>query len=279
MLSYRHGFHAGNFADILKHYALSLVLDYLTQKDKPLTYIDTHAGAGMYSLSDEFAQKTGEYLNGINKLYQVSDLPESFENYVDLINELNANAALEVYPGSPSIAKNLLRQDDTAHFFELHPNDFLALAALFTEQRRRFTHNSDGYTGLVGLLPPPSRRALVLIDPPYEIKTDYQVAIKTLVKAYKSFNSGTYILWYPVVKRELIEQMELELQQSGIKNVVQLELALATDNNEFGMTSSGLFIVNPPWTLLKEMQQTLPLIQGILAPEHGFTVHRQLIAE
>jgi 23S rRNA (adenine2030-N6)-methyltransferase len=207
LLSYRHGFHAGNFADVLKHAVLTNVLEYMTRKEKGLCYIDTHSGAGMYSLQANFAQKTGEYLDGIAKIYQDTSAPEQLKDYLELISESNNAQSLTVYPGSPGIAKALLRKQDSLQLFELHPSDAEPLSHLFRGWRKANVHNQDGYQGALSLLPPPSRRGVMLIDPPYELKTDYQDAVQTIIKAYQKFASGTYLLWYPVVKRELINQM------------------------------------------------------------------------
>ena len=261
MLSYRHAFHAGNFADVLKHSVLSLILDYMTRKEKGFCYIDSHSGAGMYQLADEYAQKTGEYKDGIAKIMNDEDAPESLEPYLSLINSLNLNPSddeLEVYPGSPGIAKAFVRRQDSSHLFELHPTDIQHLEDFCQRWRKVFVKQSDGYKGVLGLLPPPSRRGVVLIDPPYELKEDYQKAVKTIIKAYSKFSTGTYILWYPVVKRELVEEMQQAFKASAIKNVLQVEFCMAADTDEYGMTGTGLFIVNPPWQLTEQLEEILP---------------------
>ena len=282
MLSYRHAFHAGNFADVLKHSVLTLVLDYMTRKDKGFHYIDSHSGAGMYQLSEEYAQKTGEYKAGIAKLVNEQDLPESLQPYVDLIKELNLNSAtneLDLYPGSPGIAKRFLRRQDSTHLFELHPTDIQHLTDFCYRWKKVFIKQSDGYQGVLGLLPPPSRRGVVLIDPPYELKEDYQKAVSTIIKGVKKFASGTYILWYPVVKRALVDEMKRSLFNSDVKNLLQVEFCLSGDTDEYGMTGTGLFIVNPPWQLANQMNEVLPYLKDKLGnTDSSFTVE-QLIAE
>jgi len=200
LLSYRHAFHAGNFADVLKHSVLTLVLEYMTRKEKGFTYIDSHSGAGMYSLHEEYAQKTGEYKEGIAKIIAAKDdenCPESLSPYLELINQLNSeDDELTIYPGSPGIAKQILRRQDSAHLFELHPTDILHLTEYCQRWRKSYVKQTDGYKGVLGLVPPPSRRGVVLIDPPYELKEDYTKAVGTIVKAYEKFATGTYILWY-----------------------------------------------------------------------------------
>ncbi len=279
MLSYRHAFHAGNFADVIKHSVLVHVLDYMTRKDKGFHYIDSHAGAGMYQLQDDYAQKTNEYKAGIAKLINEQDLPELLQTYVDLIKALNPSDTLDLYPGSPGIAKRFMRRQDSSHLFELHPTDIQHLTDFSHRWKKVFIKQSDGYQGVLGLLPPPSRRGVVLIDPPYELKDDYQKAVTTIIKAYKKFSTGTYILWYPVVKRALVEQMANSFVNSEIKNLVQIEFCLSADTDEYGMTGTGLFIVNPPWQLAKQMDKTLPYLKAKIGNENSTFKVEQLIVE
>ncbi len=269
MLSYRHAFHAGNFADVLKHSVLHYVLNYMGNKDKGYTYIDTHSGAGMYKLHDEYAQKTGEYKQGIEKLYNADDLSPLLEEYVALIKQLNQGKPLNVYPGSPAIAHFHARKQDSARLFELHKSD-AALLTSFTEKwRQAQVMVTDGYKGLIRQLPPTTRRGVVLIDPPYEIKTDYQKAVKAIIDGSKKFATGTYILWYPVVTRSLIEDMEASLLDSGIRNVLKAEFRMKPDSEQYGMTGTGLFIVNPPWQLKGLLEDALPQLKSLLASENS----------
>jgi 23S rRNA (adenine2030-N6)-methyltransferase len=279
LLSYRHAFHAGNFADVLKHSVLSLVLDYMTRKEKGFHYIDSHSGAGMYQLAEEYAQKTGEYKDGIEKIINDEGAPESLEPYLSLIKSLNLNSELDVYPGSPGIAKAFVRRQDSSHLFELHPTDIQHLEDFCQRWRKVFVKQSDGYKGVLGLIPPPSRRGVVLIDPPYELKEDYPKAVKTIIKAYEKFSTGTYILWYPVVKRELIEQMSHNFVKSSVKNVLQVEFCLESDTEEYGMTGTGLFIVNPPWKLATQLEEILPYMKTKLGSEDTSYTLNQLIPE
>jgi len=286
LLSYRHAFHAGNFADVLKHSVLTLVLDYMTRKEKGFHYIDSHSGAGMYQLANEFAQKTGEYKDGIAKLINEEVLPEALQPYIDLIKGLNPNSEtndLDLYPGSPAIAKRFMRRQDSTHLFELHPTDIQHLNDFCYRWKKVFVKQSDGYQGVLGLLPPPSRRGVVLIDPPYELKEDYQKAVKTIIKAYKKFATGTYILWYPVVKRELVNEMKRAFtnreSNGDVKNLLQVEFCLSDDTNEYGMTGTGLFIVNPPWQLAKQMEEILPYLKEKLGNNDSLFNVTQLIAE
>ena len=283
MLSYRHAFHAGNFADVLKHSVLSLVLDYMTRKEKGFCYIDSHSGAGMYQLTDEYAQKTGEYKDGIAKIINDDNAPESLEPYLSLIRSLNLNSTLsndlEIYPGSPGIAKAFVRRQDSSHLFELHPKDIQHLEDFCLRWRKVFVKQTDGYQGILGLLPPPSRRGVVLIDPPYELKEDYQKAVNTIIKASTKFSTGTYILWYPVVKREQVNAMENAFSKSSVKNVLQVEFCLENDNDEYGMTGTGLFIINPPWQLAAQMTEVLPYLKEKMGNSDSYFAVTQLIAE
>ncbi|MBA6222662.1 23S rRNA (adenine(2030)-N(6))-methyltransferase RlmJ [Colwellia sp. MB02u-18] len=280
MLSYRHAFHAGNFADVLKHSVLTLVLEYMTRKDKGFYYIDSHSGAGMYQLSDDYAQKTGEYKNGIAKLIENDDLPEALQPYIDLVKNLNQETGeLTLYPGSPGIARQFTRRQDSAHLFELHPTDIEHLKAYSQRWNKSHVKQSDGYQGVLGLVPPPNRRGVVLIDPPYELKEDYLKAVRTVVNAYKKFATGTYILWYPVVKRELVEQMQSAFTKSDVRNLIQIEYCQDADTEEYGMTGTGLFIVNPPWQLTSQLDEILPYLKTKLGHTESQYSVKQLISE
>lgn len=273
MLSYRHAFHAGNHADVLKHLVLVLTLDYYLRKDKPFWYIDTHAGCGLYQLSSAEAQKTREFAQGIQTLWKASDIPEALEPYRQQIRVLNPGTKLNYYPGSPWLAANLLRNTDQLRLFELHPNDFTALNQNLGDDKRVHVSKQDGLKGLLGLLPPITRRAVTLIDPSYELKTDYNEVISTLSKAHQRFATGTYLLWYPVIERQRVKQMATALQQTGIPGILQLEYCPLADSRGMGMTGSGLFIINPPWLLAGQMQTLLPWLNQQMAHGNGhFTV-------
>jgi len=267
LLSYRHSYHAGNFADVLKHLVQQRILAYLTQKDKPLCYIDTHAGAGAYSLNSPEAQKKSEFENGIGKLWSADDLPELVKNYLKLVNQIHPEKTRQHYPGSPWIAKMMLRREDRLFLHELHPSEQAPLNSLFQRDKRAKIRQQNGHQGLIELLPPKERRGLVLIDPSYEVKDEYKTVVKTLKEAYKRFATGSYALWYPVVERYRIDNLEKQLCNSGIRNIQLFELGIRHDNEDFGMTASGMIVINPPWTLLKEMQTVLPYLADTLGEE------------
>lgn len=269
MLSYRHSFHAGNHADVLKHLVLCRIFSYLVRKDKPLCYVDTHAGAGGYALQSPQALKNREYETGIGRLWQRQDLPAPLSGYVDLVRRFNPDGELSQYPGSPWLARQLLRPDDRLFLHELHPADCAALREQSAADRRVKVACTDGYQGCVALLPPRERRGLVLMDPPFELKTDYRQVVETLQQAHRRFATGIYALWYPVVERARVEQLERALRATGIPAVDRYELAIAPDRRGHGMTASGLLVVNPPWTLRQELETCLPWLVRELAGAGG----------
>ncbi len=264
MLSYRHSFHAGNFADVLKHTVLIHILEHLKKKPKPFCYVDTHAGAGGYALHSEHAEKTQEYRLGIGALWQAKTLPPIVASYVSLIKAFNDAGDLDYYPGSPLIAKHLLRKQDRLFLYELHSSDVDILANAFEQDKRAHIQQQDGFTHSLGLMPPAQRRGLVLIDPSYEMKADYDQVVDTLLQLYKRFSTGSYALWYPVVARSRINDIERKIQASQLKNVQLYELGQVTDSQGHGMTASGMIVVNPPWMLQAEMQQALPYLAAQL---------------
>jgi 23S rRNA (adenine2030-N6)-methyltransferase len=264
MLSYRHSFHAGNFADVLKHIILIKILEHLKKKDKPFCCIDTHAGPGEYALDEGYALKNREFENGIGKLWQRDDLPDSLANYVNFIKKFNNTDELIRYPGSPLIIKQFLRNNDRLFLYELHSTEIELLNLAVTRDRRVKVFHADGLKNVLGLLPPNEHRGMILIDPSYEIKSDYNLVIETLIQMHKRFATGIYALWYPVVERSRNKQLEKAIKNSGIKNVQLFELGIKTDTHEHGMTASGMIVVNPPWTLAADIQQILPWLADVL---------------
>ncbi len=266
MLSYRHAFHAGNHADVLKHYVFSLVLAYMNQKLKPYWVIDTHAGAGMYALKSEFAQKNAEFELGIAKLFAANNLPDSLNDFVKLIKEFNENNVLNFYPGSPKLAENFLRQDDKLRLFELHPSDCKLLIENFSHKGRQTKiEMQDGFAGISACLPPPTKRAMVLIDPPYELKDDYSRVLDCIKDSLKRFATGTYLVWYPLLQRPEPAEMVRELMTLNT-DFCQVEMTVqAPSLDGYGMHGSGIFIVNPPYTLPKILDETMPVLTQLLA--------------
>ncbi|WEM42347.1 23S rRNA (adenine(2030)-N(6))-methyltransferase RlmJ [Photobacterium sp. DA100] len=269
MLSYRHSFHAGNHADVVKHIVQSLILDALKQKDKPFVYHDTHSGVGRYDLQDERSEKTGEFKQGIARIWQRDDIPADIASYIDAIKVLNDGDKLRYYPGSPKVARAQIREQDRMVLTELHPSDFPLLLQEFRGDRQVRIYKEDAFARLKGSLPPKERRGVVLIDPPYELKHEYMDVVKAIKESYKRWATGTYAIWYPVVYRENIDKMLKGLEGLGIRKILQIELGVEPDTEERGMTASGMIVINPPWKLESQMQAILPWLKDAIAPNHG----------
>ncbi|MCP9757896.1 23S rRNA (adenine(2030)-N(6))-methyltransferase RlmJ [Aquitalea sp. S1-19] len=271
MLSYRHGFHAGNHADVLKHLIEVALIDYLGQKGTPFWYIDTHAGAGVYSLTEGFAAKNAEYQSGIARLWERTDLPEALARYVDLVRVLNPDGKLALYPGSPWFAAEAMSRSDKLRLFELHPTDAPILAENFAEQGRRVhVKQGDGFEGIKAILPPPPRRALMLIDPPYEDKRDYQHVVGALKEALKRFSTGVYAVWYPCLSRREIGDMLEAMKKLPAKNWLHVRLDVQKPSSDgFGMHGSGMFILNAPWTLPAMLKDVMPYLVANLGQDAG----------
>ena len=270
MLSYRHAFHAGNHADVLKHFIEVQLLGYLAQKDKPFWYIDTHAGAGCYSLDSGYATQNAEYESGIARLWERDDLPAALAEYVALVKRINPGGELMLYPGSPLVAMELLREQDRMRLFELHPADSEILQQNFAKNiighgAQALMQTADGFGALKALLPPPPRRALVLIDPPYEDKQDYQRVVSALREGLKRFAGGVYAVWYPQLQRAESRQLPEQLKQLPVKSWLHVALSVqAPSEDGFGMCGSGMFILNPPWLLHEVLQKVMPYLVQVL---------------
>ncbi|AMC36879.1 23S rRNA (adenine(2030)-N(6))-methyltransferase RlmJ [Janthinobacterium sp. B9-8] len=271
MLSYRHAFHAGNHADVLKHYIQTQILSYFNQKDKSYWYIDTHSGAGVYSLREGYATKNAEFESGIARLWERDDLPESIAEYVDVVKALNPDGKLTLYPGSPYVADQLLRPTDRLRLFELHSSDSKILKENFAEAGRRVAVIAgDGFAGIKAVLPPPPRRGVTLIDPPYEDKNDYDYVIDMLHEALSRFATGTYAVWYPQLQRAESKQLPEELKKLGVNSWLHVALSVQSPSADgFGMHGSGMFILNPPWTLAATLRETMPYLVKILGQGKG----------
>ncbi|EGR5063580.1 23S rRNA (adenine(2030)-N(6))-methyltransferase RlmJ [Vibrio cholerae] len=269
MLSYRHSFHAGNHADVLKHIVQSLILNSLQQKEKPFVYHDTHSGVGRYDLTHEWSEKTGEYKQGIARVWQQDNIPAELDSYLDAIRQLNQGETLRYYPGSPRVARAHLREQDRMVLTELHPSDYPLLEQEFDRDRQVSIYKEDGFARLKASLPPQERRGLVLIDPPYELAKEYGDVVRAIAHSYKRWATGIYAIWYPVVNRCDIDDMLQGLQGLEIRKILQIELGVAPDTNERGMTASGMIVINPPWTLESQMQTILPFLKQAIAPATG----------
>jgi 23S rRNA (adenine2030-N6)-methyltransferase len=271
MLSYRHAYHAGNHADILKHLTLVAIGRYLATKPAPFWIVDTHAGAGRYALESEHARKLGEWREGIGRLWTSPELPPLAADYLDLVRKINPDGALRHYPGSPWLARQLLRESDRLRLFELHTTDVRHLQECFAGAGRQVSVSAgDGFAGLKAILPPPPRRGLILIDPSYETRGDYSAVIKALQDALTRFATGTYAVWYPMLGKPESRQLPQRLEGLGVSDWVHATLEVKEPARDgFGMHGSGMFVINPPWTLAKTLHETLPALTALLAQGAG----------
>jgi 23S rRNA (adenine2030-N6)-methyltransferase len=269
MLSYLHGYHAGNHADVLKHTVLTALLARLLAKDKPLRYIDTHAGAGGYDLRSSAAQRNREHEGGAAKVFDVADAPSAVARWSSLVQRFNGSGALRRYPGSPWLARELLRPSDDLFLFELHPAEHRALKKATDGDGRARVLREDGLTACIGVVPPPSKRALILIDPSYELRDEHRGVIDALVKLHKRFATGVVAIWYPVIERRSVERYERAVRATGIAPIATYELTVAGEKPSGGLVGSGMFVVNPPWQLDEELDAALPWLAERLAVDRG----------
>ena len=271
MLSYRHGFHVGNHADVLKHFVLVALLRHLTKKDKPLWVVDTHAGAGSYSLEQGYAARHAEHLAGIGRLWSRTDLPAPLADYVAEVRAHNPDGVLRRYPGSPQIALQATRAQDRLRLFERHPTECRVLQAWAADAGRRVAVVAgDGFAGLKSVLPPPSRRGLVLIDPSYETASDYYDVIAALQDALHRFATGTYAVWYPQIVRREADRLPAQLATLAGGDWLHVWLRVrAPAQDGFGLHGSGVFVVNPPWNLELPLRTVMPFLASTLAQDDG----------
>lgn len=266
-MNYRHAFHAGNFADVWKHIALVALLEAMARKDKGFLFLDTHAGIGQYTLQDGPATRTQEYVDGIGRLWGEQDAPPLVARYLSLVAARN-RGTLERYPGSPSIARSLLRPQDRAILCELHPEDAALLERWAEADRRLQVRREDGYRALKSALPPLEKRGLVMIDPPYE-RDDYRAVVKAVQDGVKQFATGTYAVWYPIKGREEIDAFHRSWQGSGLRRLLVAELWVMRDDNPMRLNGSGLLIHNPPWQLDDALRDVLPWLATRLEQRPG----------
>lgn len=274
MFSYRHAFHAGNHADVLKHVVLLHVLRYLARKEAPYWYIDTHAGAGLYALDGDWARQREEYRDGIGRIWGRGDAPPLVADYLQRVRQANADANLRRYPGSPFIALGELRAQDRLRLFEAHLNESRVLAGNIEatgrdNARRTEIRAGDGFAGLKGLLPPLSRRALVLIDPSYEDKEDYRRTATALDESLRRFATGCYLIWYPMIQRREARALPGNLMRKA-ERWLHVTLAVRPPPVDgLGLYGSGLVVVNPPWTLQAALSEALPWLAAALVDAGG----------
>lgn len=270
MLSYQHGFHAGNIADVLKHAVLCQVIDHLLQKNKPFYFHDTHAGRGLYDLTHPVAQKTGEYRDGIARIWNHRDMPAGLAPYIRTLQAFNTGTGLRMYAGSSLLAQRMMTGADRLAANELHPQEYQALHDNVKGLRNLRVSKEDGYAALKAALPPKERRGVVLIDPSYELVADDFAVVDALREALKRFSTGIYLVWYPVVEPARARKMVRGIAALAKEKILQLELFVRDPvAGSGGMAGSGMLVINPPWQLDVVMQETLPWLVKQLAPDTG----------
>lgn len=269
-MNYRHIYHAGNFADVLKHAVFARLITYMQGKDKAFRVLDTHAGTGLYDLSSEEAQKTGEWREGIGRLLD-GDMPADaaalLAPYLEAVRTLNPQGGLTYYPGSPKLARLLFRPQDRLSAMELHPDDHETLRRLFDGDFQSRVTQLDGWLALGAHLPPKEKRGIVLVDPPFEIEGEFERLAEGLEKAWRRFSGGVYCLWYPLKKGAPVSAFHKALKQTGIPKILCTELSVRSDRHTTGLAGSGLIVVNPPYTLKADLDTLLPFLKGRLAQD------------
>jgi 23S rRNA (adenine2030-N6)-methyltransferase len=271
-MNYRHQFHAGNFADVFKHVVLVRLLEALKRKEKGFAYLETHAGAGRYDLRATPSQTTAEYRDGIARLWNRA-LDADLEPYLLGVRALNDGVELRYYPGSPLIARLLLREQDRMRIAELADDDCAQLRAVFAHDRRVTVRCGDGYAALRQWLPPPERRGLVLIDPAYEQSGEWDQILDVLVDSVARWAGGVYAVWYPLKAGGSVAQFKTKLRHSGLRNALTAELAVAPPDSPFRLNGCGMLIVNPPWRIDTEIAPVLHRLGRLLEQGHESRTH------
>lgn len=272
-MNYRHAYHAGNAADVFKHAVLAMLIGHLKAKPAPFRVLDTHAGIGRYDLRAEAALKTGEWLAGIGRLAAADGLPPEIAPYLDAVRALNPGPpdgdGPRWYPGSPRLVRHLLRPDDRLSAVELHPEDARALKAEFAGDRQVAVHRMDGYLALKAHLPPPERRGLVLIDPPFEATDEFDRLAKGLALAQRRWPGGIKALWYPIKERAAVWRFQDAVERSGVPKVLVAEMTTRPEDTHTRLNGSGMLIANPPWRLDETLREVLPALHRALGTGEG----------
>lgn len=267
-MNYRHAYHAGNFADVVKHAVLARLVEYLKQKDKAFRVIDTHAGIGRYDLASVEAGKTGEWQGGIGRLTEARLEPQAaafLQPYLEAVRAQNPDGGLKHYPGSPLIARHLLRNQDRLTAVELHPADAARLKSIFAGDFQTRVIELDGWLALGAQLPPKEKRGLVLIDPPFEEEGEFSRLVEGLRKAYRRWPGGIYALWYPIKDRKAVTAFRAALKETAIPKLLDIAFEIRPASDESSLDGSGLVVVNPPYTLEGELKVLLPALHKALA--------------
>ena len=280
-MNYRHAYHAGNFADVVKHAALVSVILHLKKKAKPFAVIDSHAGRGIYDTASTEAEKTGEAEDGIGRLLAQSSVPGVLAPYLDIVRSFGDGR----YPGSPLIAGRMLRGSDRLVAIEFHDGEYEVLKGQLAGLRQARALHADGYRELPRLLPPPERRAVVLIDPPYEREDEFPRAAEAVIAAHRRFATGIYLLWYPSKLLPLVSATEGDLLNAGIRSALRIEIDVGAkpapprESRGPAMTATGLLVVNPPFGFADEMEAIVPFLSSVLAQGPGGSHRLTVLAE
>ncbi|MDX8448390.1 23S rRNA (adenine(2030)-N(6))-methyltransferase RlmJ [Mesorhizobium captivum] len=269
-MNYRHAYHAGNFADVVKHTVLCRLVEYLKQKDKAFRVIDTHAGIGRYDLASVEAGKTGEWQGGVGRLFEATLEPQAatlLQPYLQAVRVENPDGGLRHYPGSPLIVRHLLRKQDRLTAIELHPEDAARLKAVFAGDFQTRVIELDGWLALGAHLPPKEKRGLILVDPPFEEEGEFPRLVENLRRAHRRWPGGIYALWYPVKDRKAVAAFRAALKETGIPKLLDIGFEIRPSSAEPSLDGSGLVVVNPPFTLEGELRVLLPALHRVLAVE------------
>ena len=266
-MNYRHAFHAGNFADVMKHALLVRILVHLRRKETPFRVVDTHAGIGFYDLEADEAARTGEWRGGVARIEEpfAPDVEDLLQPYRAVLAEVRARRGASVYPGSPAIIREMLRREDRVIFLEMHPEDGELLSERFNEVQNTKVMRLDGWVGLYGLIPPKERRGLVLIDPPYEEPDELARAVPRLARAVEKWPTGIFAFWYPIKDRRETDGFAAALRKSIGREALRLELLVDDPADRTRLNGSGLLMINPPWTLAADAEAMLPAMAERLA--------------
>jgi len=264
-MNYRHIFHAGNFADVFKHVVLVRLLRALQKKDAPFCYLDTHAGRARYDLSSESAKKSGEFRGGIARLWSGGEWTGRFADYLDVVRAFNPRGELAEYPGSPLIARHLLRPQDRMVLCEQQTEEVAALRVEFRGDRQVAVHERDGYEALKAFLPPKERRGVVLVDPPYESPDEFEQVGRALIAGYQRWETGVFALWYPVKDLAPVDRLHRRLTAAGARKMLVASFTVAPVHGTSRLSSCGLLLINPPWKVDAEIASDLPMLAKGLA--------------
>lgn len=268
-MNYRHAFHAGNHADVLKHLVLSRIFALLARKEAPYAYLDSHAGVGLYDLLEGPATRTGEWQQGIGRIWQASGRPALLENYLAAVQSLNPNGKLRYYPGSPELARHLSRPQDRLHFNEKHPEDGQLLKDNMRRDYRVAVHLGEGWHVPRALLPTPEKRVVLLIDPPFEQADELSRCVQSLKEAISRVRQSIAVIWYPIKDERQLKRFYQDLGKSGAPKLLRAELWIHPTDDAERLNGSGLVIANPPWGLEEELHSLLPWLAEQLAQSQG----------